>query len=322
MTNLRKMKKISVVSSAFNEEGNVEELYLRVKKQFDALGGRYEYEQIVLDNASTDSTLQRLKEIAAKDKKFKVIANARNFGHIRSPYYGILQCHGNAVIYLASDLQDPPELIPAFIDEWEKGNKVVLGQKQHSKESPLFFFIRKCYYMVLSKINDSGTQLLSNCTGFGLYDRIVVEKFREINDPYPYVRGLVCELGYQLSCVPFIQPSRKRGFTKNNLYTLYDNAMIGIINHSKVPLRMAVFLGGIVAFMSAFIAFVYFLMKLFMWDSFSAGTAPLVLGVFFIGAVQLLFLGILGEYIGAILTQVLKRPLVIEKERINFNNDE
>lgn len=313
--------KISIVSSAFNEDGNIEELYERVKTQFELLGNKYDYEQIVLDNASTDETFKKLQEIAARDKRFKVIANARNFGHIRSPVYGILQCHGDAVIYLASDLQDPPELIPEFIKKWEEGNKVVLAQKNQSEESSLFFFLRKSYYQLLNKMNDTGAELVQNCTGFGLYDQEVVQKFREVDDAYPYIRGLVCELGYQKALIPFTQPQRKRGITKNNFYSLFDNAMIGFTNHSKVPLRLATFLGFIIGGLSFLVGLVYLVMKLIWWDKFSAGTAPMVLGIFFIGAVQLFFLGILGEYVGAILTQVMKRPLVIEKERINFDKE-
>lgn len=310
--------KISVISSAFNEQDNIEELYERVKKQFELLGPEYEYEHIIIDNASTDNTLNRLKEIAAKDKKFKIISNARNFGHIRSPFYGMLQCTGDAVIYMASDLQDPPELIPEFITKWKEGNKVVLAQKTKSEESFLFFALRKLYYKILNLVNDSGAELIQNCTGFGLFDQEVIQKFRELEDPYPYVRGLVCELGYQKALIPFEQPLRKRGFTKNNFYTLYDNAMIGFINHSKVPLRMATFIGFILSAVSFILGLIYLILKLVWWYRFPAGTAPLLIGVFFLGSLQLFFLGVIGEYIGTILTQVMKRPLVIEKERINF----
>lgn len=311
-------KKISIVSSAYNEQDNVWELYRRVKAQMAKHADKYEYEQIVLDNASKDNTLAELRKIAAQDKNFKVIANARNFGHIRSPYYGILQCHGDAVIYMASDLQDPPELIAEFLQKWEEGFKVVLGQKTQSKESPLFFFVRKTYYWLLNLVNDSGADLLTNCTGFGLFDQQVVTKMRELADPYPYLRGIVCELGYAKTTVPFTQPTRQRGLTKNNFYTLYDNAMIGFTNHSKVPLRLAALGGFGLGVVSLGLSFIYLILKLLLWDKFPMGTAPILLAVLFFASVQLFFLGILGEYIGAILTQVLKRPLVIEKERINF----
>lgn len=311
-------KKISIVSSAYNEEGNVRDLYEQVKAQMAPLADKYEYEQIVLDNASTDGTLSVLRDIAAQDKRFKVIVNARNFGHIRSPYYGILQGSGDAVIYMASDLQDPPALIAQFITAWENGYKVVLAQKQTSKESGLFFAVRKIYYWLLNLLNDSGAKLEPNCTGFGLYDKCVVDELRKLGDPYPYLRGLVCELGYAHKLIPFEQPLRKRGFTKNNFYTLYDNAMIGFTNHSKVPLRLAALGGFALGIISLLLALVYLVLKLLYWERFPMGTAPLLLAVLFFSSVQLFFIGIIGEYIGAILTQVLKRPLVIEKERINF----
>ncbi len=311
-------KKISIISSAYNEQDNVEELYQRIKAVMAPYTTKYDYEQLVLDNASTDHTLQKLRQLAAEDKHVKVIANARNFGHIRSPYYGILQCHGDAVIYLASDLQDPPELISQFIEKWEQGYPVVLAQKTDTRESPVFALIRKTYYNLLNLVNDSGAQLPVNCTGFGLFDKQVVEQLRQINDPYPYLRGLVCELGYPKTLVPFTQPTRKRGITKNNFYTLYDNAMIGFTNHSKVPLRLAAIGGFVLGILSFTLAVMYLILKLLYWNSFPMGTAPLLLAVLFFASIQLFFLGILGEYIGAILTQVLKRPLVIEKERINF----
>ena len=311
-------KKISIVSSAYNEEANIQELYERVKAQMNLLADKYDYEQIVLDNASTDGTLQELKRIAKQDPRFKVIVNARNFGHIRSPYYGILQCEGDGVIYMASDLQDPPELIPQLVARWEEGYKVVLAQKNKSREPGLFFALRRFYYWLLNLVNDSGAALLSNCTGFGLYDQCVVQQLRKMDEPYPYLRGLVCELGYSRALVPFEQPVRKRGFTKNNFYTLYDNAMIGFTNHSKVPLRLAAMGGFVLGIISLALAFVYLILKLLFWDKFPMGTAPILLSVLFFSSIQLFFIGIIGEYVGAILTQVLKRPLVIEKERINF----
>lgn len=313
------MKKISIVSSAFNEQDNILQLCASVKTEMEKWKEKYTYEQIILDNCSTDNTLEVLRGLAAQDPHIKVIANARNFGHIRSPYYGILQATGDAVIYLASDLQDPPELISSFITQWEKGFWVVLGQKQQSFESKLFFGVRKFYYWLLNLVNDSGADLVPNCTGFGLYDKKVVDELRALNDPYPYLRGLVCELGYPKTLVPFVQPPRKSGLTKNNFYTLYDNAMIGFTNHSKVPLRLAALGGFMLGAVSFFLACVYLVLKLCFWDRFPLGTAPILLAVLFFASVQLVFLGVLGEYIGAILTQVLKRPLVIEKERINFD---
>ena len=312
-------KKISIVSSAFNEQDNVTPLYQAVKAEMAKWADKYDYEQIIVDNASTDNTLSVLRQLAAQDERLKVIANARNFGHIRSPYYGILQAHGDAVIYLASDLQDPPELISAFLAGWEEGFPVVLGQKEQSFENKLFFAVRKLYYWLLNLVNDSGAELVANCTGFGLFDKSVVDTLRQLADPYPYLRGLVCELGYAKKLIPFKQPVRKSGFTKNNFYTLYDNAMIGFTNHSKVPLRLAALGGFALGLTSFLLACVYLLLKLCFWDKFPMGTAPILLAVLFFASVQLVFLGVLGEYIGAILTQVLHRPLVVEKERINFD---
>lgn len=312
-------KKISIVSSAYNEEENIEILYTQVKEVMAKWAGQYDYEQLILDNASTDRTLEILRRLAAQDPHLKVIANARNFGHIRSPYYGMMQGQADAVIYMASDLQDPPALISQFIEKWQEGYKVVLAQKIHTRESYFFFCVRRLYYWLLNLVNDSGAELVPNCTGFGLFDREVIEQMRRLQDPYPYVRGLVCELGYAKALVPFEQPARKRGFTKNNFYTLYDNAMIGFTNHSKVPLRLAALGGFLLSGVSFLLGCIYLILKLLFWDRFPMGTAPILLAVLFFASVQLLFLGILGEYIGAILTQVLKRPLVVERERINFD---
>jgi glycosyltransferase involved in cell wall biosynthesis len=311
-------KKITIVSSAFNEEENIEPLYLQIKEQMFPLADKYDYEIIIVDNASTDGTLSALKRLAALDKNLKVIANTRNFGHIRSPYYGMLQSFGDGVISMASDLQDPPYLIPRFIEEWERGCDIVLAKKEHSRESGLFFALRKFYYWLLDLINDSGAQLIENCTGFGLYDKKVVDALRAIDDPYPYLRGLVCELGYKKTFIPFTQPRRVRGITKNNFYTLYDNAMIGFVNHSKVPLRLAAMGGFVLSALAFILALVYLILKLLFWSKFPMGTAPLMISLFFFSSVQLFFIGIIGEYLGAVLTQVLKRPLVVEKERINF----
>ncbi|MDR0645655.1 MAG: glycosyltransferase family 2 protein [Elusimicrobiota bacterium] len=311
-------KKITVVSSAFNEEDNICELYNQVKAELSKLADKYDYEQIVVDNASTDGTLTKLKEIAAQDKNFKIIANTRNFGHIRSPYYGILQSFGDAVIYMASDLQDPPRLIGGFIKKWEEGFDIVLGKKTNSRESGLFFSARKFYYWLLDLVNDSGSELIENCTGFGLYDKKVIDQLRKMQEPYPYLRGLVCELGYKKTFVSFTQPNRMRGITKNNFYTLYDNAMIGFVNHSKVPLRLAALGGFALSAVSLLLAVIYFILKILFWNRFPMGTAPIMISLFFFSSVQLFFIGIIGEYLGAVLTQVHNRPLVIEKERINF----
>ncbi len=308
---------LSVVSGCFNEAGNVTELYERVCRTFaESLPG-YEFELIFIDNASTDKTVEILKGLAAKDKRVKIIVNNRNFGPIRSGYHAILQAKGAAVVALSSDLQDPPELIPQFVRKWEEGFKIVLAQKTNSEEAWLMHLVREAYYSTISRLSD--IELVRNVTGFGLFDRRVMEDIRKINDPYPYLRGLLCDLGYERALIPFTQPARKHGSTKLNFYVLWDVAMLGITNHSKVPLRLATFAGFGVGALSFVIAFVYLVYKLMFWMDFQVGTAPLVIGMFFIGAVQLIFIGLLGEYIGSIHTQVLRRPPVIEKERINFD---
>jgi glycosyltransferase involved in cell wall biosynthesis len=310
------LKLISVVTPCFNEEENVKELYEQVKAVFIDLP-QYEYEHIFIDNASKDRTVAILKEIVQKDHRVKIIVNTRNFGHIRSPFHALMQAKGDAVISIVADLQDPPPMIKEFIKKWEEGYKIVIGVKTQSEESPLFFAIRKAYYNLVGRLSE--IELIKNFTGFGLYDQKVIETLRSIEDPYPYFRGLICDLGFERAVIEYMQPSRKRGFTKNNFYTLYDMAMLGITNHSKVPLRLATMTGFIVALISLIAASGYFVYKLIFWDNFQVGMAPLVIGLFFFTSVQLFFIGIIGEYVGAIHTQVLKRPLVIEKERINFD---
>jgi polyisoprenyl-phosphate glycosyltransferase len=311
------MKLISIVSGCYNEAENLPDLYERVTKVFAEKLPEYAYEIIVIDNSSTDNSVEVLREICQRDKRVKVIVNTRNFGHIRSGYHALLQAEGDAMIAMASDLQDPPEMIEQFIRKWEEGYKVVLAQKLESEESPLFFLVRKMYYNFVNRLSE--IPLVKNVTGFGLYDAVVTEKLREIDDPYPYFRGLICDLGYKQALIPFKQPLRKRGFTKNNFYTLYDLAMLGFTNHSKVPLRLATFAGFCIGALSFLVGLVYLVYKLIFWQQFQAGTAPVVIGIFFLGALQLFFIGLIGEYVGSIHTQVLHRPLVIEKERINFD---
>jgi glycosyltransferase involved in cell wall biosynthesis len=310
------MKKISVVMGCFNEEANVMEAYRQVKEIFNLLPS-YVYEHIFIDNASTDKTVEILKRIAEKDKNIKIIVNARNFGHIRSPYYGLLQASGDAVINIVSDLQDPPFLIKDFIKKWEDGHKVVVGVKTGAKENYFMFTLRRLFYKLLNILSEN--KQIENCTGSGLYDKKIVEILREIRDPYPYLRGLIPEISSDVAIVEYIQPKRSKGVTKNNFYTLFDTAMLGIVNNSKVPLRIAVFTGMVFSFVFFLIGVTYLIYKLIFWNNFQLGIAPLIVGVFFFFSVQLIFIGILGEYVGAIYTQVKKRPLVIEKERINFD---
>jgi glycosyltransferase involved in cell wall biosynthesis len=309
------MRLISVMTPCFNEEGNVREMYEAVKAIFAKLP-QYRYEHIFIDNASKDRTPVILRELATQDKNVKVILNARNFGHVRSGYYALLQARGDAVIALACDFQDPPELIPEFLQRWEAGSKVVLGVKESADESGLFYAIRDRYYRTLARIAD--IELVRQSTGFGCYDQAVIEALRKIDDPYPYFRGLIAEIGYEPSLVPFRQPARKRGISSQNFYTLYDLAFLGIVNHSKVPLRMATMSGFALAILSLLTALGYLAAKLLFWNQFSLGIAPILIGFFFLTSVQLFFIGIVGEYIGSIYTQVRHHPHVFEKDRINF----
>lgn len=309
------MKLISVVTPCYNEEGNVRELAEKIREVFLKLP-KYDYEHIFIDNCSTDGTQAILRDLAQKDKKIKVIFNLRNFGHIRSPYYALLQARGDAVLHMASDFQDPPALIPQFIEKWEAGALSVMGRKIQSEESPIMYWIRTLYYRLINRL--SSIDLTKNTTGFGIYDRKVIDTLKTIDEPYPYFRGLISELGFTPALIDYHQPSRKRGITKNNFYTLYDIAMLGITNHSKIPLRIATMAGFLMSGVSLFIAFGYFVAKLVFWNTFVVGTAPVLIGLFFFSSVQLFFIGLIGEYIGSIQTQVLKRPLVIERERIGF----
>ena len=307
-------KLISIVTPCFNEEENVEELCQRISNVMKALP--YDYEHILIDNASTDSTVGKIKALAAQDKRIKLIVNARNFGHIKSPYYAILQSRGDACILIASDLQDPPEMIAEFVRKWEEGFKTVLAVKPESDEHSLMFLLRKAYYRLIARISE--VPLVQNATGAGLFDRVVVDILRNLQDSYPYFRGLLCEIGFPIATVPFKQPRRLRGVTKNNFYTLYDIAMLGITNHSKLPLRMMAIGGFVLSLLSLLVAFVFFVAKLLFWDTFLLGIAPMLIGLFFFGAIQMFFLGMLGEYIGSIHTQVRNMPLVVELERVNF----
>ena len=308
------VKLITVLVPCFNERENVAPLVQRLREVTGAIAG-FSFEFLFIDNGSNDGTAGELRALSA-DPKIKVIINNRNFGHVRSPYHGLLQARGDAVIVMAADFQDPPELIPEFIAKWKQGCEVVLGQKANSRESALFFTLRRLYYRVVRKLAD--VDLLENVTGFGLYSRPVIEDFRNLGEPYPYVRGLVSELGYRIGRVSYVQPLRRRGITKNNFYTLYDVAMLGVTSHSKVPLRLATMLGFASSAVSFVVGLAYLIYKLLFWDRFALGVAPVVIGLFFFVSVQLFFIGIIGEYIGAIHTRVSDRPHVIERERINF----
>jgi polyisoprenyl-phosphate glycosyltransferase len=310
------MRKICIMSPCFNEVGNIRELYTRIRAA-TAQFPQYEFEHLFIDNRSTDGTVQALRQLAAEDPTVKVILNARNFGHIRSPFHGLLQAGGDAIIGMASDLQDPPELIPEMIRQWEAGSLMVLGMKTSSDENRLMYWIRTRYYRLIKRLSEMET--LEHVTGFGLFDRKVIEIMRSFDDAYPYGRGMISEIGLPHTTIEYHQPTRRHGFTKNNFYTLYDMAMLGITNVSKVPLRLMTGFGFACALVSILTSLGYFIYKLLFWNSFSVGIAPIAIGLFFFASVQLVFIGILGEYVAATHTQVLKRPLVIEAERINFD---
>jgi polyisoprenyl-phosphate glycosyltransferase len=310
------MKTISIVTPCFNEEGNVREVYERVRTLMLGLG-RYRYEHIFIDNASRDTTFAVLSEIAAADPNVKVIRNARNFGHVRSPMHALLQTRGDAVIVLMSDLQDPPEVLAQLLEQWEKGVPIVIAVKHQSHESAPMFLVRKLFYRLVHHISDD-IETYENFTGFGLYDRQVIDLVRQFGDPYPYFRGMIAEIGLPHTEVQYEHQRRKSGKSKNNFYTLYDLAMLGITKLSKVPLRLVTFSGFAGSLLSMLGGIAYFAYKLLFWHQFTLGIAPIAIGMFFLGSLQLLFMGIIGEYIGNIHTQVHNRPLVVERERLNF----
>ena len=307
-------KKISIITPTFNEEENIEKLCLKISEEMKKLN--YDYEHIIIDNHSDDKTISIIKKIAEKDKKIKVIINARNFGHIRSPIYGMLQASGDACIMMSSDFQDPPELIPRYISEWEKGNKIILGQRTTSDENFLMNSFKNLFYKFIQSISE--TPLMKNTTGSGLLSKDIIDQIRKIDDPYPYFRGLLSEISSEIKLIQFHQPKRSEGKTKNNLYTMYDMGVLGIVKHSKIPLRIMTFVGFITSVVSAIIAITFLFYKILFWNSFEVGIAPLIIGLFAIASVQIFLLGFIGEYVMTILTHSRKLPLVIEKERINF----
>ena len=310
------MKHISVMTPCYNEEGNIMNIYTAVKEQFEKLP-QYTYEHIFIDNYSTDASRAILRELAGKDKNVKVILNAMNFGPNRSGTYGMLQGTGDALICIVCDLQDPPEMIPVFLAKWEEGYKVVMGQKTKSKENPLMYQVRKLYYRIMSWLSES--EHLTNVTGYGLFDKEVLDMIKWIDDPEPYIRGLITQLGYKWCLVEYTQQERKVGKSSYNFSRYFDFAITGLTHVSKKPLRIATMLGFIMAGFSFAVAFIYLIMKLVHWYDFELGTAPILIGMFLLGSVQLAFIGVIGEYIGAILTRITKRPMVIEEERINFD---
>lgn len=307
--------KVSIVTPTYNEVSNIESLCSEIKNEISKFS--CEYEIIIIDNSSTDGTIEKIKELAKNDKNIKLIINAKNFGHIRSPFYGILNSSGDCTILMASDFQDPVYLISDYIKLWKKGYKVVLAKKKTSAENQFLFKLRKLFYKFLNNISEDN--LTQNTTGSGLFDKSLISQLKNVNDPYPYFRGLITELTNSITTVEFDQPVRKFGLTKNNLFTLYDIGMLGLVKHSRVPLRFMTVIGFISSFICMVVGFFYFFYKLFFWDTFDIGLAPIIIGIFFVSSIQIMLLGLIGEYIGVILLHQRNMPLVIEKERINFD---
>lgn len=313
-------KTLSVMIPCYNEEENVRAIYEAVRQQFVENLPQYDYEILFIDNKSQDQTRPILRRICQEDKHVKAIFNCRNFGQFNSPYYAITQTSGECCITLCADFQDPPELIPRFVKEWENGYKLVIGVKTQSKESKLMYAMRSVYYKAIKKMSD--VQQIEHFTGFGLYDKSFVKTLRELDDPQPFIRGIVAELGPEYKEIEYTQPQRRAGKTHNNFYSLYDAAMLSFTSYTKIGLRLAVFAGAILGLISFVIAMVYLILKLVFWDRFAAGMAPILIGVFFMGSIQLFFIGLLGEYIMNINSRVMKRPLVVEEERLNFEENE
>ena len=309
-----KNKTISIVAPCFNEEGNVINLYNAILKVMK--NQPYKYELIFIDNSSTDSTVEKIKKVAKKDKNLKLIVNTRNFGSIRSPIFGVIQTTGDACIMIACDFQVPPELINEFIKSWENGFKIVLAKKESSDENKFMVYLRKIYYKFMHIVSD--VPILENCTGYGLFDKDVVDIIREVDDPYPYFRGLLMEIGYPVSLIPFHQPNRVYGESSYNFFSLYDYFMLGMTQHSKLPIRFITMFGFLVAVVSLLIAIYFTVMRFICPDTCGDGGSPLLIGIFFFGSIQAFFIGILGEYIGSIHTKQRKMPLVVVKERVNF----
>ena len=309
-------KTISVMIPCYNEEENARPIYEAVRDELRKSCASYDYEILFIDNKSTDRTREIIRSICAQDKHVKAIFNVKNFGQFNSPYYGLLQTTGDCTITMCADFQDPPELIPKFVQAWEEGYKVVIGKKTKSREHPFVYWMRGCYYNILKKM--STTEIIEQFTGFGLYDKSFVDTLRDLHDPTPFMRGIVAELGPERKEIEYEQPKRRAGKTHNNFYTLYDAAMLSFTSYTKNGLRIATFSGFIIAFISFIIGLFYLIMKLLFWDRFTAGYAPMMIGIFFMGGIILAFMGFMGEYVMAINARVMNRPLVVEEERINF----
>ena len=312
-------KTISIVIPCYNEEENVVPLANALRACFQEKLQNYQYELLFIDNDSQDKTRENLRALCKEDKGIKAIFNAKNFGQFNSPYYGMLQSTGDATILMAADFQDPVEMIPKFVEAWEEGYRIVIGVKTESNESKLMYALRGIYYKLIRKM--SSVDQISQFTGFGLYDKGFISVMQSLDDPTPFLRGIVAELGYRRKDIPYTQPKRRAGVTHNNFYTLYDAAMLSFTSYTKVGLRLAVFFGGIFAGISMLVGLIYLIMKLIWWDRFPAGMAPMLIGMLFLGSVQIFFIGLLGEYILSINQRVMKRPLVVEEERLNFSSE-
>lgn len=313
-------KTISILIPTYNEEDNVVPLTEAVIDMFHENSMiQYQYEIVFIDNNSSDETQNRIRKLCEKDLNIKAIFNAKNFGQFNSPYYGLQQTTGECVILLCADFQDPVEMIPQFVHEWEKGYKIVIGQKTTSKESPFMYFLRSVYYGLIKKMSE--VEQIEHFTGFGLYDRSFIEVLHELKDPTPFLRGIVAELGWKQKIITYEQQKRKYGTTKNNFYKLYDAAMLSFTSYTKIGLRLATFMGFGVAGISLLVAIFYVIIKLINWEKYDMGTATIAVGLFFLGAVQLIFIGLIGEYILSMNQRIMNRPLVIEEERINFDKN-
>ena len=310
-------KTISIVVPCYNEEENVVPLANALRLCFKEQLPEYQYEILFIDNDSSDKTREKIRELCKLDKGIKAIFNAKNFGQFNSPYYAMLQSTGDATILMAADFQDPVEMIPKFVHAWEEGYRIVIGVKTESNESKIMYALRSLYYKLIRKM--SSVDQISQFTGFGLYDQGFISVMKSLDDPTPFLRGIVAELGYRRKDIPYTQPKRRAGVTHNNFYTLYDAAMLSFTSYTKVGLRIAVFFGGICAGLSMLFGLLYLIMKLIWWDRFPAGMAPMLIGMLFLGSVQIFFIGLLGEYILSINQRVMKRPLVVEEERLNFS---
>lgn len=310
------MKKLSIIIPCYNEEENIEAMYGALKNLFDTELTSYDYEFIFIDNDSRDKSREILRELCKKDNKLKAIFNAKNFGQFNSPYYAMLQSSGDATILMAADFQDPIEMIPKYVSAWEEGYKIAIGIKKASKENVFMYKLRTLYYKMIKKLSD--VEQIEHFTGFGLYDKAFIEVMRKLDDPTPFLRGIVAELGFKRKEIAYEQPKRRAGITSNNLYRLYDAAMLSITSYTKLGLRLATLIGAMSGGFSFFVAIIYLILKLLYWDRFPAGMAPILIGMLFLGSIQIFFIGMIGEYILTINQRVMKRPLVVEEERINF----